>query len=117
MSDASEQGDNRRANGQFRPGASGNPGGRPNGHSIVAVLRQRLEQAEPDGRTLADVLADALVAEARTGNLKAIREVLDRTEGRPRQSVAFEDSQAESSAVARFVANLRVIRGKADPVR
>lgn len=45
-------------------------------------MRIALTEKLPDGRTNNRAIADALVAKARTGDISAIREVLDRTEGK-----------------------------------
>lgn len=60
----------------FEKGQSGNPGGRPKGTTITSVLRARLTDDDKA------VIADALIAGARNGELDKIRELLDRTEGK-----------------------------------
>jgi len=67
-------------------GVSGNPGGRPRGRSITARLRELLDAdaGTGDGRTIAEEIARVLLEHAAAGDIKAVREVLDRTEGRPR---------------------------------
>lgn len=79
---------------RFRPGTSGNPGGRPKGRSLVALLRERLTgpalgprgKPGPEGMTLGDQVVEALAIAAASGDVKAIKELLDRTEGRARQA-------------------------------
>ena len=72
----------------FRPGVSGNPGGRPKGRSITARLREALEsnrlgsKAVPDGKTVLDLVVEAILAEAAAGNSRIIKELLDRIEGK-----------------------------------
>ena len=72
----------------FRPGQSGNPAGRPKGVRYLSeTYRDRLAQvstSDPEGRTHAQILGDMVVTAALSGNLKAITEVTDRTEGRPK---------------------------------
>lgn len=88
----------RGANGRFLPGNSfgpkwksgecPNPSGRRG--SVIDALRSRLEavRIESDGRTNAELLADMLFDEAiKKGNIQAAREILDRVDGRPRQSL------------------------------
>ncbi|MBS3821970.1 MAG: hypothetical protein KGY81_09445 [Phycisphaerae bacterium] len=62
--------------------AKGNQGGPGNPYARrVAELRQALIDAiDPDDMK---AIAEQLVAEARGGNIRAIREVFDRTLGRP----------------------------------
>ena len=74
---------------QFRPGVSGNPAGRPR-DTLTPLLRQELCRVGDDGRTIAERLAQVLIREALGGNFKAMKTILDRTEGRPPVSVAVE---------------------------
>lgn len=79
----------------FQPGQSGNPGGRPKKLLTVLsdALREKLKDVSPDRhRTYAEVLADKLVEEAVAGKLPvlAIREIADRTEGKPAQTVKVD---------------------------
>ena len=68
----------------FPRGRSGNPGGRPKGRSITAALRAELDRpcADDPSVTQGERLAERLVGMALAGDLGAIREVLDRTEGK-----------------------------------
>ncbi len=70
-------------------GTSGNPGGRPKKKAITEELERLLEQEAPNanGQTWAAVIAETLVKLARQGDVKAAREVADRTEGRTVQSL------------------------------
>ena len=79
--------DSRDDQGRFRPGHSGNPGGRPASRSINAAIRERLEYVGDDGLSRAERIAALLVSMAEAGDLRAIREVLDRSEGKPTQAV------------------------------
>jgi hypothetical protein len=69
---------------QWKPGQSGNPGGRPKGLSITAALRTLLEK-EHNGKTLAEILADRWMKDALEGKFPHLKELLDRTEGRPEE--------------------------------
>lgn len=73
------------------PGESGNLAGRPKGSGALSkALRELLASPKPKdarGRTWAEVIADALLKKAARGNVAAIREAGDRTEGRPFQAV------------------------------
>jgi hypothetical protein len=71
---------------RFRPGRSGNPGGRPKGPTIATRLRKLLDQPGLDGeaseKPIADRIAEMIVREALAGDIRFIREILDRTEGK-----------------------------------
>jgi hypothetical protein len=73
---------------RFKPGKSGNPSGRPKSKTITAAYRKLLEGLVPKdrrGRTWAELIAAAQVRIAALGNVRAAREIADRTEGRPSQ--------------------------------
>jgi hypothetical protein len=79
---------------QWKKGQSGNPSGRPKSKSLSAAYRNKLEELvpnDPEGRTWAELIAEAQVRDAVRGNVQAAREIADRTEGRPRQAIEFED--------------------------
>jgi len=65
-------------------GHSGNPSGRPVGvGSITVELRRQLEHVDGDGVPLHARIARRLLELAEGGDLRAIREVLDRVDGMP----------------------------------
>jgi hypothetical protein len=76
----------------WKPGESGNPGGRPRTKLITAELERMLEQEAPtaDGKTWAAVIAEALLKKARQGDVRAITELANRIEGKARQTVDLE---------------------------
>lgn len=71
---------------RWKPGQSGNPGGRKPGLSITAVLRKMLDEAVEDTQgnkvKMKRAVARALLVRALGGDVRAIRELLDRTEGK-----------------------------------
>jgi hypothetical protein len=73
-------------------GVSGNPGGRPKTKPFTEELARLLEQKAPKGRgqTWAAVIAQALLLKARKGDVRAITELANRTEGKPLQSVELD---------------------------
>ena len=74
--------------GRWVAGISGNPAGRPAGSgSIVTELRRMVQQEDATGVSPAERIASQLLTLAQTGDLRAIREVIDRLDGSPRQSV------------------------------
>ncbi len=94
-----EQTANRQTNGTFAPGhklgkrfqkgETGNKNGRPKITKLTDALREQLAEAAPDApeETIAEVIARALIREAKSGNVQAIREIADRTEGKPKQAI------------------------------
>jgi len=66
---------------RFKPGQSGNPGGRPKGMSITGALRAALER-EHNGRTIAELIAEKLIKEALSGKFPFAKEVLERADGK-----------------------------------
>ena|SRR5215472_13809893 len=80
----------------WKPGQSGNPGGRPKRDAITAALREQLEsQSEDATGSVADAIAAVLVKRALGGDVRAIREIADRTEGR-RQQIKVEAQLQDS---------------------
>jgi hypothetical protein len=70
-----------RNGGTLRQG--GSPG-RPKGSgSVTHALRRLLDQTDADGRTKAELLAEALLTRAMEGNGTAIKEIFNRLEGPP----------------------------------
>jgi phage gp16-like protein len=68
----------------WKPGQSGNPGGRPKGASLTNRLRKALDAN--DGQ-LAEVVVKVLLREAAKGKYQHLREVLDRVDGKVVQKV------------------------------
>jgi hypothetical protein len=88
--------DGRDANGRF---TRGNPGGPGNPHAKrVASLRRVLLDAITEDDMLA--IAQLLVAKAREGDLIAIRELLDRTIGKPTKTLDPDRIEADAAAIA-----------------
>ncbi len=77
---------------QFEKGQSGNPNGRPKLTRLTECLREQLAEAMPGAseRTIAEAIARALIREALVGDVQAIREIGDRTEGKPKQSLDLD---------------------------
>src|SRR4051794_25670331 len=85
---------NRHPVSRFKPGQSGNPGGRPKGTSLTARLRFRLAQVEPgSGQSYADLLVEALVGEALKGDVQAARTILERVDGKLPDKVKVQETR------------------------
>jgi hypothetical protein len=82
-------GSNREANGQFKPGVSGNPNGRPKGvQSIPDILRKIGEEdGTVDGKSKLDVIMYMVFSYALEGKPWAVQFIADRTEGRALERV------------------------------
>jgi hypothetical protein len=104
---------NKRSNGTFAPGnkignrfpkgETGNPNGRPKLTLLSEALRVKLAEAAPElpERTVAEIISNALVEEAFKGNVQAIREIADRTEGKPKQSIDVDMRVSDWREMAR----------------
>lgn len=78
---------------QFKPGVSGNPGGRPEGMSLTKVIRERLKKLTPDGkRTALDFLADNIIQDALENNNKMRTLIWNYLDGMPKQNLDIEGS-------------------------
>ena len=89
---------------QFKPGKSGNPKGAKKGsRQISSILREYLStnivlpknpltNQVGEKKTIAEVIAIRIVANAIRGNDKAIDRLLDRVEGRPDQHITGDMS-------------------------
>ena len=69
----------------FKPGQSGNPGGRPKKPMVDRMLEQAL--TSNDSAT-AKIIAEKLIEKAKKGNLPAIKLIAERTEGRPQKNAS-----------------------------
>lgn len=92
MPDAPQEQGSRLPSGQFRPGVSGNPGGKPAGYSVRAAWRRRLaEDRDEDGiGKLARGLAEQLEKAVARGDMKAVRALamaIAEAEGKPQERV------------------------------
>ena len=84
----------------FKPGQSGNPNGRPKGilswrNTIKEAAMKEIELMEKSTgkkitKTLNQIIAEKLVEKARMGDIQAIKEYGDRTDGKAHQSINLE---------------------------
>ena len=77
--------------GRFKPGVSGNPAGRPR-TSVTALWRRLNAEVDPDdaeGRTRAEVLYHKAYSAAVGGDMRAVALIVDRVEGKPKQTVTL----------------------------
>ena len=87
----------RSSKGRFQLGESGNPGGRPRGQSITAVLRRMLGDPNPKepSKSNLDKLAEVVLASAIDGDLGFAKLVFERIDGRVPDADSSQDSSAE----------------------
>lgn len=74
----------------FQKGKSGNPGGRPKDKAWASAVRlavNRVHDGDKEGRKKLIVLAEKLAEFALAGEGWAFREIGDRLDGKPQQSV------------------------------
>lgn len=84
---------------QFKPGQSGNPGGRPKRKIISEALKDELADCVRRGdETGAMAIAKAMVEKACRGDVPAATFVRDTTEGKPVQAVRVEAEMDEATA-------------------
>lgn len=95
--------------GQFQPGQSGNPAGRPSVKKLTATLISKLE--ENDGKGYEEIM-QKLINLAKSGNMKAIEVILDRVEGKLVQGM--EHTGKNGSALFENV-NINVHQRKDEP--
>jgi hypothetical protein len=76
---------------QFKPGQSGNPGGRPKGKSPSKYALDKFTDIDPKtGKTIAELIADKWINQAIEGLTDARRDLLDRTEGKVIQTYQID---------------------------
>ena len=88
---------------QFKPGQSGNPGGRRSGRSLTSYLRDGLDEVTEGGRDARELIAERLIDLALSGDRQAIRDVFDRVDGKVAGAISEEQS---TPAVADVVAEM-----------
>ncbi len=69
-----------------------NTAGRPRLTKLTDSLRQQIAEANPDApeETIAEKIAKTLITLALSGDVQAIKEVFDRCEGKPKQSIDLD---------------------------
>lgn len=101
---------------QFKPGQSGNPGGLPKGTSKVSIALMKLLKTESGEefkpKTRAEAVALALLTKALTGDVQAIKEISDRTEGKAPATINVNRDEAKGERYRKLVDELCENYGK-----
>jgi hypothetical protein len=79
-----------------------NTAGRPRLTKLTDALRQQIAESNPDAddETIAETIAKTLIQLALSGDVQAIREIGDRTEGKARQALDLDVSVQDWRSVA-----------------
>ncbi len=99
---------------RFKKGESGNSAGRPRLTKLTDALREQLAETNPDApeETIAEQIARALISEAKLGNVQAIREVFDRSEGKAPLTLDVGNKDGEPMLITfNFNSNARLTDG------
>jgi hypothetical protein len=77
---------------RFQKGESGNEKGRPKLTRLTEALREQLAEINPDApeETIAEEIAKTLIKLALSGDVQAIKEIGNRTEGLPKQAIDLD---------------------------
>ncbi len=119
-----EQMVNRRNDGTFAPGhklgnrfakgISGNEKGRPKLTKLTEALREQLAETNPDAseETQSEAIAKTLIKLAIAGEIAAIREVFDRSEGKAPLTLDVGNKDGEPLLITfNFNSNARLTNG------
>jgi hypothetical protein len=78
----------------WKPGQSGNPGGRPKGYIPFAnFLRRELMKTDRRNKAHMEAIAEKVVALAMKGDMDAVRWIADRTDGKVSQQINVASEQ------------------------
>ena len=95
---------------QFKPGHSGNPGGLPKGTPKVSIALMKLLASDANNefrpKSRAEKIAWALYQKAEAGDVAAIREISDRTEGKSPATLTVNRNDAKGQNYRRIVDKL-----------
>ena len=89
----------------WQKGVSANPSGRPR-DTITPHLKEIAQEQDNDGRTYGRRVAEMLYAESLGGNVTAAKEILDRLDGKPRQTVDLSVDDKRKAALETVIAGL-----------
>lgn len=99
----------------FQKGVSGNPSGRPKSKDWSEALRKAVRAVPDDDplkRQRLELLAEALMAKALSGDVMALKEIGDRIEGKVPQALIGDNDADPINVVNKIVRE--VVRPKSD---
>jgi Family of unknown function (DUF5681) len=105
---------------QFKPGQSGNPGGRPkktpytDAHRLIAEMVGVADLNILPTDTIAECVAKIMAREALKGKVNAAKEIADRTDGTPRQTVEISGQDGSAAQVGTRLSATDLIRALRD---
>ena len=85
----------------FKPGISGNPKGRPRrGEAITDLLRVKIEEKTPEKNiSRKERIIEKLISMSESGNLEAIRYLINRLDGSPVAQVNIGQSEIDNRLI------------------
>jgi hypothetical protein len=77
--------------------------GRPKkGQALTDILNYKLDQRDGSGKLQREAVAEKLIGLALEGDMTAIRYVMDRVDGRPKETVSLESTAIETKLMEVF---------------
>jgi hypothetical protein len=77
--------------------------GRPKkGQALTDILNYKLDQRDGSGKLQREAVAEKLITLALEGDMSAIRYVMDRVDGRPKETVSLENTAIETKLMEIF---------------
>jgi hypothetical protein len=77
--------------------------GRPKkGQALMDILNYQLDQRDGSGKLQREAVAEKLIGLALEGDMTAIRYVMDRVDGKPKETVSLENTAIENKLMEVF---------------
>lgn len=77
--------------------------GRPKkGQALTDILNYKLDQKDGGGKMQREAVAEKLIDLAKGGDITAIRYIMDRVDGRPKETVSLENTAIETKLMEVF---------------
>ena len=72
------------------------------GQSLTDILNYKLDQKDGGGKMQREAVAEKLIDLAKGGDITAIRYIMDRVDGRPKETVSLENTAIETKLMEVF---------------